>query len=107
HCGEYLTDDRPEVLPQTGPSDELSCDECEETFDTSRNLYLHGINVHGVTESQGDQPVWRFGGVMWRCTAHDKTICRECQAKLASPRKAGKTGDVWLSSKPSVVDRQS
>lgn len=57
HCGEFLTGGgRTEVVAKqsrTPPAgDVLRCDRCSKVVSSSRELYLHLVNVHGKLETQ-------------------------------------------------------
>lgn len=41
------------------------------------------------------QAVWRFGGMAWKCIAHEKMSCQPCAALVKPPWRAGKKGDLY------------
>jgi predicted RNA-binding Zn-ribbon protein involved in translation (DUF1610 family) len=74
HCGEFLTDDNPsQGDTEAGPAQNVESE------------------VSDVAEVQ---PVWKHGGKLWRCVAHDKAICNDCR-KLAKPPTHGTVGQVF------------
>ena len=74
HCGEFL-DGLPEAAnsnPSPAPSSPSSL-------------------------SSSAEPVWRFGGFIWRCIAHDKAACSACRKAIDPPARSGRKDELYPS----------
>ena len=76
--------------------DARKCKHCGEFLDGS-TAAPEVTTVPATPVAREIQPVWRFGGFMWRCIEHGLAQCRSCRNLCDPPTRTGRKGEVFPS----------
>jgi predicted RNA-binding Zn-ribbon protein involved in translation (DUF1610 family) len=91
-----------ESAQQPRPADQRPCPWCGESIlIVARKCRYCGEYLDAEPEDQplaADSrtgPVWRFGGMAWKCIDHNKMTCTPCSTRAKPPWRAAAKGDVF------------